>query len=245
MIGIHYCKRENRPDIKIPILLYHDFVKVVPETDPDHFQYINTPEGFEENIKTLQNQGYTFLSFHELNDAYRGKTLPEKPIIITFDDGYASNYQYIFPILKKYQVKASIFIVTDYIGKTMDGKRYLTWEKCKKMQDSHLVEIFSHSKKHVFYNKRSVRELKNDVKESYQEIEKHLGKQDLKVFAYPYGAYTKESVFVLKMNGIDMQVYDIGVNDFKDFNKHYIKGINIPCEMTGLEIINEIDSADS
>lgn len=113
------------------------------------------------------------------------------------------------------------------------------------MQDSHLVEIFSHSKKHVFYNKRSVRELKNDVKESYQEIEKHLGKQDLKVFAYPYGAYTKESVFVLKMNGIDMQVYDIGVNDFKDFNKHYIKRINIPCEMTGLEIINEIDSADS
>ncbi len=42
-----------------------------------------------------------------------------------------------------------------------------------------------------------------------------------------------------------MQVYDFGVNDFKDFNKHYIKGINIPCEMTGLEIINEIDSADS
>ena len=68
MISIHYCKRENRPDIKIPILLYHDFVKVVPETDPDHFQYIYTPEGFEENIKTLQNQGYTFLSFHELND---------------------------------------------------------------------------------------------------------------------------------------------------------------------------------
>lgn len=44
------------------------------------------------------------------------------------------------------------------------------------------------------------------MKTSYQEIEKHLGKQDLKVFAYPYGAYTKESVFVLKMSGIDMQV---------------------------------------
>ena len=42
-----------------------------------------------------------------------------------------------------------------------------------------------------------------------------------------------------------MQVYDIGVNDFKDFNKHYIKRINIPYEMTGLEIINEIDSTDS
>ena len=80
------------------------------------------------------------------------------------------------------------------------------------------------------------------MKTSYQEIEKHLGKQDLKVFAYPYGAYTKESVFVLKMSGIDMQVYDIEVNNFKNFNKHYIKRINIPCEMTGLEIIEEINS---
>lgn len=81
------------------------------------------------------------------------------------------------------------------------------------------------------------------MKTSYQEIEKRLGKQDLKVFAYPYGAYTKESVFVLKMSGIDMQVYDIGVNNFKDFNKHYIKRINIPCEMTGLEIIEEINAS--
>lgn len=80
------------------------------------------------------------------------------------------------------------------------------------------------------------------MKTSYQEIEKHLGKQNLKVFTYPYGAYTKESVFVLKMSGIDMQVYDIEVNNFKNFNKHYIKRINIPCEMTGLEIIDEINA---
>ena len=110
------------------------------------------------------------------------------------------------------------------------------------MQDSNLVEIFSHSKRHVFYNKLPVRDLKNDVKQSYQEIEKHLGKQDLKVFAYPYGAYTKETVLVLKLNGIDMQVYDLGINNFEDFNKNYIKRINIPCEMTGKEIIDEINS---
>ena len=61
------------------------------------------------------------------------------------------------------------------------------------------------------------------------------------MFAYPYGAYTKESVFVLKLNGVDMQVYDIGMNNFKDFDKSYIKRFNIPCEMTGLEIIDEIN----
>ena len=127
------------------------------------------------------------------------------------------------------------------MGKTVNGKQYLTWEQCKSMQDSNLVEIFSHSTKHVFYNKLPIYELQEDVKNSYKIIENYLGKQELKVFAYPYGAYTKESVLALKLNGIDMQVYDIGINNFKDFNKSYIKRINIPCEMTGKEIIEEID----
>lgn len=58
----------------------------------------------------------------ELNDAYNLKAeLPSKPILITFDDGYYSNYEYIYPILKKYNAKASIFIVTDKVGKEIDG----------------------------------------------------------------------------------------------------------------------------
>ena len=215
---------------------------MIPDEDLDDFNYINTPLSFEENIKTLLDNGYTFLSFEDLDDAYNGKKeLPNKPILITFDDGYYSNYRYIFPILEKYNVKASIFIVTDNIGKMIDGKKYLSWRQCEIMYESGLVEIFSHSTKHVFYDRLPVRELKDDVKKSYDLIEKHLGKQDLKVFAYPYGAYTKESVFVLKLNGVDMQVYDIGMNNFKDFYKSYIKRINIPCEMTGLEIIDAIN----
>ena len=91
------------------------------------------------------------------------------------------------------------------------------------MQESGLVEIFSHSKRHVFYNRLSVGALKSDVKKSYQDIEKHLGKQSLKVFAYPYGAYTKEMVFVLRLNELICKVYDLGVNNFKDFDKNYIK----------------------
>ena len=132
------------------------------------------------------------MSFKELDNAYNKKTeLPKKPILITFDDGYYSNYKDIYPILKKYDIKASIFIVTDNIGKKIDGKKYLSWEQYKAMQDSGLVEIFSHSKRHVFYDRLPVRTLNDDVKESYEVIEKHLGKQDLKVFAYPYGAYIK------------------------------------------------------
>lgn len=237
----NYYQYRQRPNISIPVLLYHDFVATVPDTDPNNFEYINTPESFEENIKTFLNNGYTIMSMKELDAANKGKMeLPSKPIVITFDDGYYSNYEYIYPILKKYHVKASIFIVTDNIGKEIDGIKYLGWEECLEMQNSGLVEIFSHNKKHVFYNKRPVRELRDDVKESYEMIEKYLGKQDLKVFAYPYGAYTAETVRALKNNGIDFQVYDIGINYFNDFDSDFIKRMNIPCEMTGKEIIEEI-----
>lgn len=118
---------KKRTDVAIPVLLYHNFVTIVPDSDPDNYSYINTPESFEENIKTLLDNGYTTISFKDLNDAYSGKsTLPNKPIIITFDDGYYSNYEYIYPILKKYNVKASIFVVTDKIDKEIDGIKYLT-----------------------------------------------------------------------------------------------------------------------
>ena len=232
-------------NVKIPILLYHDFVTIVPDSDPDNFSYINTPQSFEENIKVLLENGYTFISFQELYDANNGKMkLPEKPILINMDDGYYSNYEYIFPILKKYNVKASIFIVTDKIGKEIDGKKYLNWEQCAEMQNSGLVEILSHSKRHLFYDKLPVRMIRDDVVESYKIIEKNLGSKNLKVFAYPYGAYTKETVWVLKLNGINMQVYDIGMNYSNDFNNDYIKRLNIPCEMTGTEIIEEINNTN-
>lgn len=246
IVGIYIFniyKSHQRPNIKIPILLYHDFVTTVPDSDPDNFNYINTPQSFEENIKTLLEEGYTVISMEQLNEAYKGNIeLPSKPILITFDDGYYSNYEYIYPILQKYNVKASIFVITDKVGKEIDGIKYLGWDECLDMQNSGLVEIFSHSKKHVFYNKLPIREIRDDVKESYEIIEKHLGKKDLKVFAYPYGAYTNDTVRTLKNNGIDFQIYDIGINNFKDFNKDFIKRINIPCEMTGKEIIEGIEN---
>ena len=245
LIILSKTKKNKIANVKVPILLYHDFVTTVPDNDSDNFSYINTPQSFEENIKVLLENGYTIISFQELNDANNGKIkLPEKHILITFDDGYYSNYEYIFPILKKYNVKASIFIVTDNIGKEVDGKKYLSWEQCKEMQDSGLVEIFSHSKRHVFYDKLPVRTIRDDVIESYRIIEENLGTTSLKVFAYPYGAYTKETVWTLKVNGIDMQVYDLGINYSNDLNNDYIKRFNIPCEMTGAEIIEEINNTN-
>lgn len=231
----------EKRNVKIPILLYHDFVLELPNDSSIDLNYMNTPQSFEENVKTLLKNGYTIMSLKELNKINENEILPEKPIIITFDDGYYSNYEYIFPILKKYNITSSIFITTDKIGKEENGKKYLGWDECLEMQRSELVDIFSHSKNHLFYNKVPIKDFYNDVLESQKIIEEKLGKKDFKAFAYPYGAYTNETVTVLILNGIDMQLYDLGINNLKNFNKSYVKRINIPFEMTGEEIIKEIN----
>lgn len=66
----------------------------------------------------------------------------------------------------------SIFVVTDKVVKEIDGKKYLSWNECREMQDSGAVEIFSHSKRHMFYDKLPVRVIRDDVMESYKIIEK-------------------------------------------------------------------------
>lgn len=67
-IVIKQNKQNKRADVKIPVLLYHDFVKTVPDSDPDNFNYINTPESFEENIKTFLENGYTIASIFIVTD---------------------------------------------------------------------------------------------------------------------------------------------------------------------------------
>ena len=73
LIILPKTKKNKNANVKVPILLYHDFVTTVPDNDPDNFSYINTPHSFEENIKVLLENGYTFISFQELNDANNGK----------------------------------------------------------------------------------------------------------------------------------------------------------------------------
>ena len=91
---------------QVPILMYHHLSEDVTNSE------IVSPEQFEAQIRALSEAGYTGVSFDELQ-AYvlRGEPLPEKPVVITFDDGYRSNYTLAYPILQKYGMKATIFAV--------------------------------------------------------------------------------------------------------------------------------------
>ena len=120
-------KLNSDPD-GVPVLNYNRV------NDVDVNEFTLTVEQFDAQMKYLVDEGYTVISPDELLDAWEGKgTLPKKPVIITFDDGHIDAYKNVYPILQKYNVKATFFIVTDNVNLYPD---YLTWQQAREMQAS-------------------------------------------------------------------------------------------------------------
>ncbi|WP_082081673.1 poly-beta-1,6-N-acetyl-D-glucosamine N-deacetylase PgaB [Methylocucumis oryzae] len=134
-------------DARFLVLNYHDIV----ETDADIKQDTDVSvKRFEQHLRWLQQNHYSVISIQQVIDAAAGtKALPKKTVLLTFDDGYLSFYQQVFPLLKKYQYPATVSVVGSWLedrGKPSDVKQaLLTVEQLKLMQQSGLVEIASHS----------------------------------------------------------------------------------------------------
>lgn len=146
---IHEIVYDERNEVNIPILMYHH---ITPDANIVRSDMTITPERFEEHIVDLFAMGYTPVFLEELiSFVESGEKLPEKPICITFDDGYLSNYEYAFPILKKYNTKANIAVIGATIGATeyKDTKYkmipHFTKEQAKEMEESGLISIISHT----------------------------------------------------------------------------------------------------
>lgn len=143
------------------------------------------PAVLEKQLQMLQEQGFSFIGTTELLQAqHTGKPLPPKPVLLTFDDGYADNVQYLFPLLQKYQAKALIFLVTDAIGKNPE---YMTWPQVKQLQQSGLVEFGSHTCSHTRLRHLSGQEIIHELTQSKQQIEQETG-VPCTAFCYPFGS---------------------------------------------------------
>lgn len=188
-------------EIKIPILIYHAFQTPVPENDI--YKLFSTEERFDENIKTLLDNGYTFITLEDLYKYKNGKIgLPEKNIIITMDDGWKGCYTEAFNVLKKYNVPATIFIVEELVG----TNGYFTWDEAKEMYKTGLVKIHVHGRKHIDYSKVNKETLIADYNHTHNKIEEVLGEKIQKIMAYPAGASSATSIKYLKEAGFEIQV---------------------------------------
>lgn len=202
----------------VPILLYHyvEYIKDPGDTIRKSLNII--PAVFEEEVKTLKNAGYTFLTPKDLADVLDDKNiLPENPVILTFDDGYRDFYTDVFPILKKYKVKAIAYIVPNFLDKpnNMD-----TW-MLKELVKSGLVEIGAHSMNHSYLTELPQKSVEYEVVESKKYLEKILG-IPIVSFAYPYGAFDNQTIKIIQDAGFKTAVTTIDGNLVMDINRFFL-----------------------
>lgn len=204
-----YLKTEK--NIDIPIFVYHDVV--LEQTAPSYMQITTTK--FKEQIKGLMSLGYKFITYEDLVAFDKGeKKLPEKVIILSFDDGWEGNYNNLFNIVKELNIPIAINIVDNTVG----TKGALNWEQIKEMEDSGLVKIYSHGKRHVEANTIETKEFVKEIKEAHENIEKNLNKKVKKVYTYPYGIYEEDKVKELEKEGFIQNLTDNKINKSKKIN---------------------------
>ena len=203
--------------VSVPILMYHSILKDTSKSG----KYTVTPTTIENDLLYLREHGYTTIVMADLiHYVYDNIPLPEKPVMITLDDGYYNNYTYLYPLLQKYQMKAVISIVGSYSQKFSEidepnpAYAYLTWNDILEMSQSGLVEFQNHSydMHHQENGRKGAKRKWGESDEEYRKnFEDDLQKtQDLlrqytgsypTTFTYPYGASSKGSIDLIKEMG--------------------------------------------
>ena len=195
----------ERPARPLPVLMYHH---VVPDGEACNEMSV-TAGRLEADLRWLEDQGYETVLPRELAE---GGDLPEKPVLITFDDGYRSNYDLAYPLLQKHQAKAVISIMVFMQDHCADD--FVTWAMCREMTDSGLVEIGSHTYLCHNLGERGGRfdpegvngvqrapgesgasfqsRVLDDIRLSYDLIEENTGRAPA-FFSYPFGLRDPEA----------------------------------------------------
>jgi len=181
----------EKPETTIPIFCYHH---ILPKSD----NYLSiTPQQFEEQLKFIRDNNYTPISLNRFNLFLEGKTLlPPKPVILTFDDGNYSVYQYGFPLLKKYRFPGVFFVNTERVGVTPEQ---MNWEQLRELV-RYGNEVQSHGHTHDFMYPRPgethpafLKRMDKELNYSAQILAQMLSKP-VRFLAYPYGWYNKEVI---------------------------------------------------
>jgi peptidoglycan/xylan/chitin deacetylase (PgdA/CDA1 family) len=181
-------------DSSIPVLMFHSI------TDVKGNELQISKERFREEMQYLKDKGYTSLTLTELYNFFENnKPVPQKSVVITFDDGYVDNYTNAYPILKEFGFKATIFDITGTVDKY---PAYLTSAQLKEL-DSNGIDIEPHTVNHPELIKLSYGMQYKELKDSKDFLEKLLGKT-VKFVAYPDGEWNQDTIKAVKDIGYTM-----------------------------------------
>ncbi|MBQ9967621.1 MAG: polysaccharide deacetylase family protein [Oscillospiraceae bacterium] len=199
----------------VPVLMYHG----VSNDLWGMTELFVSPENMEAQIAWMVDNGYTPIWFEDLPHVDE----IEKPVILTFDDGYMDNYTDLFPILKKYGVKATVFVVTGIVDY---NPRTLTSAQIKEMSDSGLVSIQSHTATHPYLRGMSREQQSWELVQSKLDLAAITGKEP-SVICYPSGSYDETTLELSREHycmGIDMNglMYTTGEDPYQ-VQRYYIR----------------------
>jgi len=164
----------------VPVVMYH----AIDHNDKKTKLSVS-PEGFRRQMEFLNRFRYNvvaldkIVSYLEKKEKVRPRTLA-----ITFDDGLYNNYQYAYPVLKRYNIPATIFVIVGKIG----TPGYVGWKELKEVSDSGVITIGSHTMSHLWLPAMGTKQLVYELKASKEALEKGLGKK-VDTLCYPIGAH--------------------------------------------------------
>ena len=210
----------------LPILMYHKIGKASKETK---IRGLYTSEKyFEKQIILLKKNNYSFIHF---GDLLSGKT-PENPILITFDDGHIDNYTNAFSIIKKHNIKVTIFLIANDMGREnviwneaaeSEQSNIMTWNQAKIMNKSGLVDFQSHGMSHKYLNRLSKTNLNFELTESFRLLKKNLGHYPIAI-SYPYGGFNETVIKKAQECGYKFAcTTNSGINNLNSLDKYKLK----------------------
>lgn len=199
--NFEYMNKNYGPCKYVPILMYHHVMDAAEAKKIGSSGLNVPPDIFRQQMDYLISKGYSNIGLDQLPSMIRDNILPSKPIVLTFDDGYSDFYDNVFPVLREKMLKATVFVISQYIG----GSNYLNWNQVKEMADSGLVLIADHTLNHANLPKATFDEEKNQIVSAKIIIEDHIGRT-VNFFAYPYGGVNDNAKKVLAEDGFSAAV---------------------------------------
>ena len=188
----------NLRSARVPILMYHYTSVPPPDADIYRLDLSVTPAALDAQMAYLAQEGYHPIRVSDLSDyLLKGKLLPTKPIVLTFDDGYSDNYDNALPILKKYKFTATFFIIAGFVDDKRPG--YMNWDQIEDLAINGM-EIGSHSLNHIDLHGKPRSVQTTEVAGSKALIEARIG-TPVTSFCYPSGEYDALTISVLRSSG--------------------------------------------
>jgi peptidoglycan/xylan/chitin deacetylase (PgdA/CDA1 family) len=187
----------GRPVVKVPILMYH-YVRPAPDrrSDPIGWGLSTPPEDFQQQMSYLDQNGYHPITLVELREYLAGvRTLPDKPVVLTFDDGYEDFYTTAYPVLRQHKFRAVAYVVSGFIGRGSN----LSADQIREL-DAYGIEIGAHTVDHVDLTHTNTASLVYEVLGSKSSLEVLLG-HPVPDFCYPSGKFDGRVVAAVQAAG--------------------------------------------